>query len=112
MNNNFNPKTPDLEGVRYFSYGASLDPTFFSIFRPSHNIIKRLEGALNDGLVSVPSSKWGDYKGTLIGVSHLDLINWTNRVKWLFWSLTGKKRKFNGVAFYLDIADMLAKEGL
>jgi len=51
MNDNFNPKTPDLEGVRYFSYGASLDPTFFSIFRPSHNIIKRLEGALNDGLV-------------------------------------------------------------
>jgi len=61
---------------------------------------------------SVPSSKWGEYKGTLVGVSHLDLINWTNRVKWLFWSLTGTKRKFNGVAFYLDIADMLAKEGL
>jgi hypothetical protein len=56
----------------------------------------------------------------LIGVSHLDLINWTNRLKWWFWELTGSKRKyvfffilsgpsllttcsFNAIAFYLDI---------
>jgi hypothetical protein len=56
----------------------------------------------------------------LIGVSHLDLINWTNRLKWFFWELTGSKRKyeasfpttaeselteysFNAIAFYLDI---------
>ncbi|KAJ9668438.1 lipase 2 [Coniosporium apollinis] len=84
----FNWKTPDREGIR------------------------ELEGAENDGLVSVPSSRWGEYKGTLQGVSHLDLINWTSRVKWWFWSLTGTKPNFNGVAFYLDIADMLAKEGL
>lgn len=45
-------------------------------------------------LLSVPSSQWGTYKGTLIGVSHLDLINWTNRLKWLFWSLTGTKQKW------------------
>jgi triacylglycerol lipase len=43
---------------------------------------------------SVHSSRWGDYKGTLIGVSHLDLINWTNRLKWFFWELTGSKRKY------------------
>jgi triacylglycerol lipase len=30
----------------------------------------------------------------LIGVSHLDLINWTNRLKWWFWELTGSKRKY------------------
>lgn len=56
----------------------------------------------------------------MIGVSHLDLINWTNRMKWWFWELTGSKRKydlmtafcmkillkdgsFNAIAFYLDI---------
>jgi triacylglycerol lipase len=33
----------------------------------------------------------------LIGVSHLDLINWTNRLKWWFWELTGSKRKYDGV---------------
>lgn len=29
-----------------------------------------------------------------MGVSHLDLINWTNRLKWFFWELSGNKRKW------------------
>ncbi|KAG9188335.1 triacylglycerol lipase [Alternaria panax] len=111
MKNNFNPKTPDIPDVKYYSYGASLEPTRWSVFAPSHAIIKPKEG-VNDGLVSVQSSRWGDYKGTLIGASHLDLINWTNRLKWFFWELTGSKRNFNAIAFYLDICDMLAKEDL
>ncbi|CAO2657935.1 Nn.00g071950.m01.CDS01 [Neocucurbitaria sp. VM-36] len=111
MKNNFNPMTPDVEDVKYYSYGASLEPNRWSVFAASHAIIKQKEG-LNDGLVSVYSSQWGDYKGTLIGVSHLDLINWTNRLKWFFWELTGSKRNFNAIAFYLDICDMLAKEDL
>lgn len=111
MKNTFNPKTPDVPDVKYYSYGASLEPNKWSVFAPSHAIIKSTEG-LNDGLVSVYSSQWGEYKGTLIGVSHLDLINWTNRLKWFFWELTGSKRTFNAIAFYLDICDMLAKEDL
>lgn len=51
-------------------------------------------GRMAKQLKSVESSRWGDYKGTLIGVSHLDLINWTNRLKWFFWELTGSKRKY------------------
>lgn len=92
MREEFNPKTPDVTGINYYSFGASLEPRRFSIFQPSHDIIRELEGAPNDGLVSVPSSMWGTYKGTLIGVSHLDLINWTNRLKWMFWQLTGTTR--------------------
>ncbi|GME36021.1 Triacylglycerol lipase [Neofusicoccum parvum] len=111
MQNEFNPKTPDLEGVKYYSYGATLEPTRWSVFKPSHDIVKELEGAPNDGLVSVPSSKWGTYKGTLVGVSHLDLINWTSRVKWMLYSMVGNKPHFNAIALYLDICDMLAKEG-
>ncbi|KAK6597990.1 triacylglycerol lipase [Botrytis cinerea] len=107
----FNPNTPDDESVRYFSYGAACDPKLWSAFRKSHGIVQKVEGP-NDGLVSVESSRWGTYKGTLVGVSHLDLINWTNRLRWLVWELTGNVRKFNAIAFYLDIADMLAKEGL
>ncbi|KAK7612157.1 triacylglycerol lipase [Phyllosticta paracitricarpa] len=108
----FNPKTQDLEGTRYFSYGASLEPTRWSVFKPSHDVIKKMEeGAPNDGLVSVESSKWGTYKGTLLGVSHLDLINWTSRVKWMLYSMVGTRPNFNAVALYLDICDMLAKEG-
>lgn len=76
------------------------------MFRLSHRILAEAEGP-NDGLVSVASSVWGGeagYKGTLVGVSHLDLINWTNRLKWLAAEVTGTPRKFNAIAFYLDIA--------
>ncbi|XXH03751.1 hypothetical protein Hte_010157 [Hypoxylon texense] len=82
MAEKFNPKTPDDPNVRYFSYGAMVEqPPLFSPFRHSHGIISDEEGP-NDGLVSVASSKWGSYKGTLVGVNHLDLINWTNRFRW------------------------------
>jgi triacylglycerol lipase len=108
----FNPKTPDDPSVQYFSYGAIAHPYFFSAFRLPHRVMDKLEGP-NDGLVSVMSARWGTYKGTLVDCSHLDLINWTNRVKWWWWvKVLGRKRTFNAVAFYLDIADMLAKEGL
>lgn len=110
MEEDFNLKTPDREGVAYFSYGATAKPPIWSAFRQSHRIVESVEGP-NDGLVSVVSSKWGTYKGTLVGVTHLDLINWTNRLRWLAWELIGNKRTFNAIAFYLDITDMLAKEG-
>ncbi|KAL4897450.1 triacylglycerol lipase [Aspergillus ambiguus] len=111
MENTFNPNTPDVEDVRYFSYGAAMKPKWWSVFRLSHRILQSLEGH-NDGLVSVASSRWGDYKGTLADVSHLDLINWSNRLKWLVGEITGNRKRFNAIAFYLAIADMLAKEGL
>ena len=111
MMQEFNPRTPDRDGVRYFSYGACVSPALWSSFRHSHAVIEKQEGP-NDGLVSIASSQWGDYKGTLVDVSHLDLINWTNRLRWLIWEMLGNKRTFNAIAFYLDICDMLAKEGL
>ena len=136
MQEQFNPKTPDDPGVRYFSYGATIQPNLWSVFRASHSVVQRLEGP-NDGLVSVESARWGHYQGTLVDVSHLDLINWTNRLRWWLGRLSGKKRRsvtscvsnigyistwvsrhmltydrFNAIAFYLDIADMLAQEGL
>ncbi|KAI1336566.1 triacylglycerol lipase [Xylariaceae sp. FL0016] len=108
----FNPDTPDDPNVRYFSYGAKTDlPPFLSPFRQSHRIITHVEGA-NDGLVSVESSKWGKYQGTLVGVSHLDLINWTNRLRWTLRKFVGIEPHFNAIAFYLAVADMLAKEDL
>lgn len=79
----FNPATRDDPATRYFSYGAALrrKPPLLSPFRGSHKVILREEGP-NDGLVSVDSARWGSYKGTLEGVNHLDLINWTNRLRW------------------------------
>jgi triacylglycerol lipase len=69
-----------------------------------------LEGP-NDGLVSVESAKWGEYKGTLVDVSHLDLINWS-AIRQFMQSIRRQENRFNAVAFYLGIADMLAREGL
>ncbi|KAK4042647.1 Alpha/Beta hydrolase protein [Parachaetomium inaequale] len=82
MAEEFNPRTPDDPTVRYFSYGAMVrhKPPLLSPFRHSHRVIEEREGP-NDGLVSVESSKWGTYKGTLLGVNHLDLINWSNRLR-------------------------------
>ena len=86
----FNDKTPDDPQVRYFSYGAMLvnKPPLLSPFRLSHRLLEQLEGP-NDGLVSVESSQWGTYKGTLSGVNHLDLINWTNRLRYTVRKLMG-----------------------
>lgn len=83
MRDTFNPATPDDPATAYFSYGAALvrKPPLLSPFRASHGVLVREEGA-NDGLVSVDSARWGTYKGTLEGVNHLDLINWTNRLRW------------------------------
>lgn len=84
MDGEFNPRTQDDPEVEYFSYGAALTrkPPLLSPFRASYGVILDEEGP-NDGLVSVDSAKWGTYKGTLEGVSHLDLINWTNRLRWM-----------------------------
>jgi triacylglycerol lipase len=113
MNEEFNPFIPDVAGVRYFSYGAAMDPPpgILSPFWGPYKLLKKEEGE-NDGLVSVESSRWGNYQGTLVGVSHLDLINWSNSVAWAVKGMLGMERRFNAVAFYLGIADMLAKEGL
>ncbi|KAK4191151.1 Alpha/Beta hydrolase protein [Podospora australis] len=113
MENEFNPRTPDDSTVQYYSYGAMVKgkPPLLSPFRLSHRIIQAREG-LNDGLVSVESSQWGTYKGTLLGVNHLDLINWSNRLRSTVQRFMGHPPSFNAVAFYLGVGDMLAKEGL
>ena len=109
MKETFNPANPDVDGVKYFSYGAAETPSRFSAFHHTHRQLFEKEG-LNDGLVSVESSRWGQYEGTLMEVSHLDLINWTNRMRWLLWRMMGKQQNFNAIAFYLSIAEMLAKQ--
>jgi triacylglycerol lipase len=110
IQSHFNKTVPNDPLVRYFSYGASATPHIFSIFRISHDLMQEVEGP-NDGLVSVKSSKWGEYKGTLMGVTHLDLINWTNRIKRVAGRFGLVQEKFNAVAFYLAVAEELAKEG-
>ncbi|KAF9020323.1 alpha/beta-hydrolase [Hymenopellis radicata] len=104
----FNEHVKDVEGVKYFSWGASYDPGFVDTWKWSHSVMMDKEGP-NDGLVSVESAKWGTYLGTLEHVNHLDLVGWINTARYKWASMTGREIKFRPATFYLGIADMLAE---
>lgn len=106
MAESFNPRTPDVDGIEYYSYGATLRPRLTSVFRKSHAVVQVEEGP-NDGLVSVRSAKWGTYKGTLDDVSHLDLINWTNKLRWWVWELTGHRKQYVCYSCLPGLAELL-----
>ncbi|KAL8279855.1 hypothetical protein RQP46_007705 [Phenoliferia psychrophenolica] len=106
----FNEETPDDPKVKYFSYGAEFEPGWSNVFRMSWGVMAEREGP-NDGLVSVESSKWGEYKATLNNVNHLDLVGWVGKVRFGFAEWMGKPIKFKPVSFFLAIAEMLAEEG-
>jgi triacylglycerol lipase len=105
----FNEQTPDVEDVRYFSWGAWYEPGLIDTWKYPHSVVMEKEGP-NDGLVSVESSKWGQYLGTLEDVNHLDLVGWVNPARYKWAEITGREIKFRPATFYLGIADWLAGE--
>ncbi|KAI8603589.1 triacylglycerol lipase [Dissophora ornata] len=119
LQNEFNPKTPDDPEVAYFSYGASFQPGYFSRFRFPWNVIMDREGP-NDGLVSIKSAKWGTYVRTIPNADHMDLMNWVNALAWsrarFPWGDNAARQEeaplFNAIELYLEISDMLYKNGL
>ncbi|WVF66905.1 hypothetical protein IAT40_001648 [Kwoniella sp. CBS 6097] len=106
----FNAQVLDKEDVSYFSWGASVEPGLLDTFRWPHSVILAKEGP-NDGLVSVHSAMWGEYRGTLVGVNHLDLVGWVNTVRYAMAGWTGKPIAFKPATFYLEVADYLAEQG-
>ncbi|UZJ51111.1 hypothetical protein CBS101457_000431 [Exobasidium rhododendri] len=106
----FNEQVHDSPNTVYMSWGAAYRPGYLSEFRIPWGIVKEAEGD-NDGLVSVESSKWAEYRGTLIA-SHLDLIGWTNRIASFTASLSGGRQVFDPKILYLTIAEDLAIRGL
>lgn len=114
----FNREVRNDPGVKYFSYGALMDPQGFKLFRATYEIIKAeiekkgLTHYENDGMVSVELARWGNYMGTLHDVDHMDLINWTNRLKAAVDKVMfAQTPTFNAIALYLDIAETLSKQG-
>ncbi|GAA5908960.1 hypothetical protein JCM6882_004955 [Rhodosporidiobolus microsporus] len=106
----FNEETPDDPNVKYYSYGAEFVASWSNPFYIPYGIIAKREGP-NDGLVSVQSAKWGEYKATLHNVNHLDLVGWTGKVRYGFAELLGRPIKFAPVSFYMTIAEQLSLEG-
>ncbi|CCE85998.1 Piso0_005642 [Millerozyma farinosa CBS 7064] len=115
----FNEEVSDEPDVLYFSFGARFVPHAYSLFKPTREIMKKeiikkaqqngCEPKIdNDGLVSVESAKWGTYLGTLDQVDHLDLINWTNKLRTIIDKVIYRsENNFNAIALYLGIAENL-----
>lgn len=65
MINVFNPNTPNISGIYYQSWAYKIKfPS--SLLAVTWAIMLPFEGA-NDGLVSVNSAKWGEFRGTIEG---------------------------------------------
>ncbi|GAA6036149.1 hypothetical protein JCM8097_006641 [Rhodosporidiobolus ruineniae] len=107
----FNEDTPDDPSVKYYSYGAEFVATWSNPFYIPYNIITKREGP-NDGLVSVKSAKWGEYRATLFDVNHLDLIGWTGKIRYTMAELWGRPVRFKPLSLYMSVAEQLALEGL
>lgn len=98
----FNTVILNAPGVYYQSYSSQTSKAnAFLVFIP-YQISRYCEQDETDGLVSVRSSQWGDYKGQIQGnLNHLQIID-----------LYGSKRKRQNVAvFYMHIITQLREMG-
>ncbi|KAI0003758.1 Alpha/Beta hydrolase protein, partial [Russula compacta] len=105
----FNDQTPNVPGIKYFSWGAVYDPGLIDTWKWPHMVILEKEGP-NDGLVSVQSARWGTYLGTVQDVNHLDLVGWINAARYSWARFRGRGISFHPGTFYLSNADHLARE--
>ena len=112
--NVFNEQNPDAPAVYYQSYAGVMKGPLSDIllFLP-FLIVSRVEGA-NDGLVTLTSAQWGDFKGVLRGaarrgISHADEID-ARRRNYV------KKPSDSGISdireFYIGVVSGLKQMGL
>ncbi|MEX0944686.1 MAG: hypothetical protein WD513_06285 [Balneolaceae bacterium] len=100
----FNPTTPDIEGIPYFSYSAGVgkgtDEPLNAIYKVQNQLIYQNEG-INDSFVTVESAKWGTHLKTL-DISHLEQIEIN----------VSKERKQKVEAFWNDLIQNLQENSL
>lgn len=105
----FNESNPDCENVYYQSYAFIMRRDI--LLWLTHAIINRYEGE-NDGMVTVDSAKWGNFKGVVKsnskrGISHCDEVDLRRR--------RFTKKKGEGVSdileVYSEIAETLHNKG-
>jgi triacylglycerol lipase len=103
----FNQSVIDMPQVYYQSYGGLINIAYPSwLIRVQSKIISEKEG-VNDGVVSVDSYKWGNFRGIVIGdqdfgVSHFDIVG----IK-----LISKQSSFNACAFMVGVVKDLKEKG-
>lgn len=100
----FNPQVPDHPDVRYWSYAGHAGRETEVTLNPFMNMLNRVlhqhEGP-NDGFVSVESAQWGSFRGTL-PADHAQQVGLR----------PSDDGPFDAHAFYGEIAEHLAQEGL
>ncbi len=107
INNIFNPNTMNVDGIYYQSWAAKVKTFAPSIIMHPVWMIMLPEEGPNDGLVSVESAKWGEFKGVVsgawwsTGVDHLTIIG-------MPLDLTPG---FDAPEFYIDIVGDLKSQG-
>ena len=97
----FNRDVPNDPGVYYQSYSSSVTGRKASLYIP-YRISRRCEQDDTDGMVSVTSSHWGNYRGNMgENLDHFKMVG-----------LYGSKKKLTGVSlFYLQIIQELQAMG-
>jgi triacylglycerol lipase len=98
----FNERTPDATGVRYFCYTATVEPPRITpLLRRGWSILRPLEGA-NDGIVSARSARWGEEVGQL-SVDHFAQTPDAMFVR--------PEENFDTLGFYGRLVEDLARRG-
>jgi len=106
----FNAEVKDADGVYYQSYMACMSHNRSDIFLSAiHRFIKR-NGGENDGLVTLESARWTNFKGVWRtpfrrGISHLDQIDFRRR------DIKHKKQKEIISERYIEIISELREMG-
>jgi triacylglycerol lipase len=107
MANVFNPGTPNIDGIYYQSWAAKAKISCPSVvLEPTWLILLGYEGD-NDGLVSVNSAKWGNFRGVedaawySPGCDHINIIG----------QFLGMTPGFSASDFYTGIVSDLKNRG-
>lgn len=98
----FNMKILNSEKVYYQSYSSNIDKKYSFIMFIPYKITKYFEKDYTDGVVSVSSSRWGNYNGDMDeAYSHTEMIG-----------VFASKKKIENVSnFYLSIINDLKEKG-
>jgi len=105
----FNMENPNHNNVQYFSFGADMTTEYNHIFfGPLRDFLLDEEGP-SDGVVSIASSKWGEYKGTVNdfvgftgGIAHADIVGLN----------LPSNKNFDSDDFFLKIVQFLVEKNL
>lgn len=107
MTDVFNPNTPDDPNIYYQSWAAKAKTSCPSVVLELPWLVLLVEEGANDGLVSVNSAKWGNFRGVedaawySPGCDHLNIVG----------QLFGITPGFDAPDFYVDVVGELKDMG-